>query len=678
MSTRGRAADRLSLRAAARRDRRRAAIGAVAAGALLLGACTAGDTQLVVTADGLDHEVGPWRLQVPAGSAEGDEYEITADQSSTEEYDEAGVILDDRLTIETAAQPAAGVTLSMTLDEPLESEQVAMLVTRDDSADEWLPVPTAVSDDQQTLTAYPEQFSEYGVSFWEDFGYSTTEALSASAEPPQCEGDTPAWAAETDFASDEGSPVLYCTGSDAEDSDVLVAKVANNRGYGMWVSLPAGAEWSYATAFDLMDPVQWFEQLAELMNPETAENLAGRVLLPPGGELHVGLGRERVAGAEDGLVVDVQLDETSIAMGAIAEMVLSRTGEGFDHFATILAYQSFATCAADLWQSDDVESDLRAMLSCVISDRGDIYESAVTAAEAQGFDTTAIADIEDAAQLGLKLLGYAQILELLAAADEEGELGSVAGGLRVQLDPADPLLALREGQGSLQPAELANLTDLTERVSEFSGEESIPAMIGPLGNIRCSFSLASLEVQVTPPQFAVSCDALEADWGSLRDPECELDWLPTDVILSRQVSGPGSCRSDALHPNLANPEPFDSGTGYLVGPLVCLSGDSGVECENLLTGAAMALSMSSLDIVEPTTDPDSLNERLVALAGAYCDDRDRQQLYLQEALAIGGDVADLAPAISELASTCGVAPDELYPATAAEDDRRTLDSLLES
>ncbi|MCK6068365.1 MULTISPECIES: hypothetical protein [Microbacterium] len=192
--------------------------------------------------------------------------------------------------------PASGVALSMTLPQELPADASGAFAYFDETAEDWMPVPTTmegavatatvdhlslwtlvVTGPQEVLADLAEGFAEAGegiVEVAEGVGDSVADGLTwwsqegpgdwiyrqgglllgIQTEAPDCgPGPLPAWVAHTDISiltgySESHFAVLRCVGAAADPERVLV-KAAMNRGYGFAVSfaqdvVPADLEWT--------------------------------------------------------------------------------------------------------------------------------------------------------------------------------------------------------------------------------------------------------------------------------------------------------------------------------------------------------------------------------------------------------------------------------------------------
>ena len=101
----------------------------------------------------------------------------------------------------------------------------------------------------------------------------------------------------------------------------------------------------------------------------------------------------------------------------------------------------------------------------------------------------------------------------------------------------------------------------------------------PSGNINC---IGGPAFQGTPP--FVSCLVRKQSWPRLRPKpsNCDLDWDPTTLELSRRRLSVGSCRGDIGPLCLySNDKCFTLAYGRAVdmGPIRCTSLKAGVRCE---------------------------------------------------------------------------------------------------
>lgn len=180
----------------------------------------------------------------------------------------------------TTAEPLTGtVTLTRTYPVAVPDEAHASFGYFDEELDMWLPVTSTLSEDRTILTATVEHLST-----WTDFISGTTQTMGAMSDTwnqttgavlhsggellrtgtqlladgsyyvvaqisdsyaprPECTGSVPVWADPEITMLDDAvaNPLRWCVGSDPDDSDVLMVKISNNRGYPVTVgsSIPA-------------------------------------------------------------------------------------------------------------------------------------------------------------------------------------------------------------------------------------------------------------------------------------------------------------------------------------------------------------------------------------------------------------------------------------------------------
>lgn len=181
----------------------------------------------------------------------------------------------------TGEIPESGVTLELTLDEPVPEGVIATFAYFDEETGMWVPELSMLSEDRRTLRATVDHLSDWNAFFtgigegWNSFvtgagdllsdvgqGFADTidrgsqqfyrfthELLGNAADAPACTGEAPYWLREVSVSRNTGidlgigegaegiNAVLMCSGTD-ETGTKLVIKAAANRGYGFVVELP--------------------------------------------------------------------------------------------------------------------------------------------------------------------------------------------------------------------------------------------------------------------------------------------------------------------------------------------------------------------------------------------------------------------------------------------------------
>lgn len=183
--------------------------------------------------------------------------------------------------------PTSGAEISFTLDEPLTAEAIPVIAHWNEESETWDPVETTLSEDRRTATASVSHFSEYGFFdyLFNAIGQVTGNAATSGVT---CEQPLPDWA-DPQYFDDINSPVMWCGGKDANNADLLVAKVKMNRGTAAKVTVAIDHAWAWS---DL-----WKTSPTDLATMAASAGLPGSLfskrdyLVQPFGEMHFGFSR---------------------------------------------------------------------------------------------------------------------------------------------------------------------------------------------------------------------------------------------------------------------------------------------------------------------------------------------------------------------------------------------------
>lgn len=191
-------------------------------------------------------------------------------------------------SVEAGGQfPASGAQISFTLDVPLAAEAVPVVAHWNEDSETWDPVETTLSEDRRTATASVSHFSEYGFFdyLFNAIGQVTGNAATSGV---RCEQPIPDWA-DPQYFDDINAPVLWCGGKDANNTDLLVAKVKLNRDTAAKVTVAIDHAWAWS---DL-----WKTSPTDLATMADAAGLPNSpfskrdFLIQPFGEIHFGFSR---------------------------------------------------------------------------------------------------------------------------------------------------------------------------------------------------------------------------------------------------------------------------------------------------------------------------------------------------------------------------------------------------
>ncbi|MCU1633052.1 MAG: hypothetical protein JWM61_1704 [Micrococcaceae bacterium] len=186
-----------------------------------------------------------------------------------------------------AAFPVAGAMISFTLDQPVADDHVAAIAHWNEADKLWEPVGTNLSEDRRTVTAVVNHFSQYGFF---DYLFNAVGQVTGNAATSgvTCDQPIPSWA-DPQYFDDINSPVLWCGGRDANNADLLVAKLKMNRNTAARVTLAIDPAWAWSDMWQgSPTDLATMAISAELpSNPFSSR----QYLVQPFGELHFGFDR---------------------------------------------------------------------------------------------------------------------------------------------------------------------------------------------------------------------------------------------------------------------------------------------------------------------------------------------------------------------------------------------------
>ena len=267
---------------------------------------------------------------------------------------------------------SGGATLIRKYNAPVPDNSSAAFAYFDEDLGGWRVVPSALSTDRRTLTATVSHFS-----FWTDLVSEATfqvgKLFDTRVSAPSCQGKVPSWVDKSSivFLDDQNAPLRWCVGSDPAHPDILVVKVAVNRGYGMLITPAVKPTWSWSSFLD-RDPFQVASDLLTDADATISGALTGALSLPgsitPGGsELDLGFSEAAVrasgkpylaivkAGPPDPLQLTV-----SVLMKQLVEYSASKD------VAYVAGILTATHCAAELVKvGGDWSEGASALLDCV-------------------------------------------------------------------------------------------------------------------------------------------------------------------------------------------------------------------------------------------------------------------------------------------------------------------------
>ena len=433
------------------------------------------------------------------------------------------------INLADGAMPAEGIELELLLEKALPESAIAALARWNVDARQWEVVPSLLADDRRTISATVDHLSTW--SWVSGTADQVTAALGkligTRTEPPTCEGNLPSWADEVAVFDEANSPLRWCAGHDREHPEVLVVKVANNRGYGMGVHTAAVPQWSYSSVFDA--PVGGsLSSLAAATVREVSAKLTNGILaagdpLPPREEMHYGFTEDVVEKAGTAPLLRVESTAVQILAGV--------TYIGLDTLGTTIlppaamagAILSAVECAAsteEFLREQRWDQAANAAMVCISASAG-VLASAGTAM------VLAVDPTADPKLVGGSMGRVLGKIWQVWAAREAFKLGWTVGEIRsdLEFDPSafearvlltprrpalDGLLLSNGGLGGLRtgadPSRAAARAKIVrwdpQRCAEFDIEPggwvaNYPSITGIWGNEQAPFSLDVADGKVT-------------------------------------------------------------------------------------------------------------------------------------------------------------------------------------
>lgn len=314
------------------------------------------------------------------------------------------------LTMVEGSFPATGAVVTFNAAEPLPAGHTAMIAHWDDENAVWEPVSTELSADRKTLTAKVGHFSVWGwivdavkavagsLQTGSEYAYNGIgRVMGEKTDPPKCDGDIPAWAAPV-FAKDNmNAPVLWCAGTDSKNADILVVKLALNRGTAASITTAVKPAWAYSDLWESMTPKTWLQMAAQ--TSASTNQLGDTYLVQPLGEYHFGFNKAELMDFWYGHQTDplIQVDST-LTYTLAGLMYQAVEGKAAGNMAGVFIMASLLECGGGIVgaaQERSVGDAFGALVSCL-----DERKDAIAVATARGLNLSPGADWDKAITAG--------------------------------------------------------------------------------------------------------------------------------------------------------------------------------------------------------------------------------------------------------------------------------------
>jgi hypothetical protein len=125
----------------------------------------------------------------------------------------------------------------------------------------------------------------------------------------------------------------------------------------------------------------------------------------------------------------------------------------------------------------------------------------------------------------------------------------------------------------VKPLRLLVLIAIAAGICAGPAQARLVHFTSPSGNIDC--------LGRTTVPASVSCYVQRTSWpkGPPRPSWCDVDWIPTELGLSRRATSVGACRGDVgplCFPGTCSRLPYGRSLG--IGPIRCTSATNGITC----------------------------------------------------------------------------------------------------
>lgn len=273
--------------------------------------------------------------------------------------------------IQITGDATAGATLTKRYETPIPDHSDVAFAYFDDDIGGWRVVPSTLSPDRLTLTAQVSHFS-WWTDLASDLTFQVGKLFDTRVAAPNCQGQVPAWVDEASivYLDDQNAPLRWCVGSDPAHPDILVVKVAINRGYGMVITPAVKPTWTWNSFLD-QDPFQvagsLFADADATISGTVSTLLSGGVMTPGGSELDFGFSETAVRANGQpylALVTAGAPDPLQLAVSVLMKLLVEQSDSKDVAYAA--AVLTATHCAVQLAKaSSDWSEGASTLLDCV-------------------------------------------------------------------------------------------------------------------------------------------------------------------------------------------------------------------------------------------------------------------------------------------------------------------------
>lgn len=446
---------------------------------------------------------------------------IELDQQMTEVLP-AGANIHDvvDITLPQDPFPETGATVTFDVGAPLAEEATVAVVHWNEELEEWEPLPSELSADGRKLSANVEHFSKYS---WIDYTFNLLNQVTGNyaARGPECDGQEPVWS-EAMFTDDINGPLLWCLGTDGQNSDRLQVRVVNNRPSAMLIATAITPKRAESDVLGDTGPESW--AAVALGGNLLPAGMTQQYLLPPGGEYLFSFDKEELfefwRSGKDDVLINAEASAGTIVGGMAYNAIAEKAG-GSGMVAAVTTIASMAEClhtVTNAARAQTTAAALGAFTSCLQARAGDIARRVKEGARQKAEVSWKRADLDSAPKV--KGIIFASRLYMLAKG--QLALSSIIGDSKLppssfQLTFTPSLVAIPEAVG--RDRQGGTLADLCGTGCTPSGEATIDHPTW--GEVRI-VTLLPEETNSGPGYIAAVDDKDQVLWSAQTDRMYEL------------------------------------------------------------------------------------------------------------------------------------------------------------
>lgn len=265
--------------------------------------------------------------------------------------------------------PVTDASVSFDLGAPVPEGQSVVLLSAAEPGAPWESHVTTLSPDRRRASTRASHFSNW-TDVYSSVQFGINDLFGQRGNPPACDGAVPSWVDSVNYLDDVNGPQLYCVGHDPARTDLIVVKIANNRGYSQWVVPEVTPAWTWSSAWNVFDIAQSFDRYAAGLWRAPP----GAILMPAHSEVHLAFSEATARKVKAGApTVTVSATPSSYFASLIADQVKKVVGDAGGTLALTLGVILASKCVVDLAAGQSFEDVIGAIRDCVVENRETAY-----------------------------------------------------------------------------------------------------------------------------------------------------------------------------------------------------------------------------------------------------------------------------------------------------------------